>query len=79
MLRKLFALSAVLVTVVAFSSDAQAGKCRAKRSRRCCRQQQVCHTYAAPCGVCNTPVIEAAPAAEAPATEAAPEPPAEAK
>ncbi len=78
MLRKLFALSAVLATVVAFSSDAEAGKCRAKRSRRCGRQQH-CHTCPAPCGVCHTPAIQVAPAAETPAAETAPEPPAEAK
>ncbi|QDT56675.1 hypothetical protein Pan44_47320 [Caulifigura coniformis] len=80
MLRKLFALSAVVATVVAFSSDVEAGKCRTKRNRRCCRQNHcqvsVCP---APCNVCNTPAVEAAPAAEAPAVEAAPEPPAEKK
>ena len=78
MLRKLFALSAVVVTVVAFSSDAEAGRCRQKRNRRCCRQHH-CVAYQAPCGVCATPALEAAPAAEAPAAEAAPEPPVEAK
>ncbi len=77
MLRKFVALSAVVATVVACSSVAEAGKCRVKRNRRCCRQQ-VCHTYAAPCGVCHTPVVEAADAPEAPAEEA-PAPPAEAK
>jgi hypothetical protein len=76
MLRKLIALSAVLATVVAISSDAEAGRCRQKRARRCCHQQRQCCNYVAPCGVCNA---VAAPAAEAPAAEAAPAPPAEAK
>jgi hypothetical protein len=78
MMRKLFALSTVFATVVAVSSVAEAGRCcRQKRSRRCCRP--VCCQYAAPCGVCATPAAPAAPAVEAPATEAAPEPPPEAK
>ena len=80
MLRKLFALSAVVATVVAFSSDVEAGRCRAKRNRRCCHQHQ-CYTLSAPCGVCNTPAAPAAeaPKADAPAAEATPAPPAEAK
>jgi hypothetical protein len=78
MMRKLIALSAVLATVVAISSDVEAARCcRQKRSRKCCHQRQCCN-YVAPCGVCNAPV--AAPATEAaPAAEAAPAPPAEAK
>jgi hypothetical protein len=77
MLKKLFALSAVAVTVVAFSSSAEAAKCcKHKRARKCCKK--VHYTCPAPCGVCSTPAA-AAPAVEAPATEAAPEPPAEKK
>ncbi|HVJ66630.1 MAG TPA: hypothetical protein VM510_01530 [Caulifigura sp.] len=76
MLKKLFALSTVVVTVVAMSSAVEAGHkcCKHKRNRKCCHQQ--CYTCPASCNVCNTPA--AAPAADA-AKEAAPEPPVETK
>ena len=77
MLKKLFTLSAIIATVVAMSSNVEAGKCcKTKRSRKCCHKSHT--TCQAPCGVCNVTATVVAPVAE-PAKEAAPEPPAEKK